>query len=243
VLGVLIALAAEQTVEALNWVQKVQSAQAAMRLELLTDDGVQAEERLAIAKCNQDRLSDLARQVIAARDSGGRLQIERPYTAQFRTWDMESWQAAVSSGAIQHLSADKAMVWQTFYSMMPTLSLAAAKEYEDVADVRTLAYPRGHLSEAEADRLLVAIERLRRDDDTIVTAANYLLRAMSQAGLKTDPKASANVVDKIRKAEGACVVDPSRFQFPDYGKDDVARPEAAAPETSAGPATSAAPPR
>src|SRR5258707_11760041 len=51
VLGVLIALGAQQVAEAWQWRDKVSRAEAAMRLELAEDDGPQAFGRLIIAPC------------------------------------------------------------------------------------------------------------------------------------------------------------------------------------------------
>ena len=51
VIGVFIALVAQQAVEAWDWRQKVDVAEAAMRDELLSDDGPQMVQRLAMHNC------------------------------------------------------------------------------------------------------------------------------------------------------------------------------------------------
>jgi hypothetical protein len=57
VVGVLIALGAEQIVETLQWREKVRHAEQAMRLELAEDDGPQAYGRLLIAVCLDNQLA------------------------------------------------------------------------------------------------------------------------------------------------------------------------------------------
>jgi hypothetical protein len=57
VIGVLIALSAEQIVQTLQWREKVRHAEQAMRLELAEDDGPQAYGRLLIAVCLDDQLA------------------------------------------------------------------------------------------------------------------------------------------------------------------------------------------
>lgn len=56
VLGVLIALAAEQSVEAWHWHRKIVDAEQAMVLELRDDDAPQALTRLAVATCLNQQL-------------------------------------------------------------------------------------------------------------------------------------------------------------------------------------------
>src|SRR5947209_20269334 len=57
VLGGLIALAAQQVVEAFQWRVKVHRAEAAMRLELAEDDGPQAYGRMLIARCLDEQIA------------------------------------------------------------------------------------------------------------------------------------------------------------------------------------------
>ena len=57
VLGVLLALAAEQAVEAWHWHKKIRDAEGAMRLELAEDDGPQAYGRILIGPCLDAQLT------------------------------------------------------------------------------------------------------------------------------------------------------------------------------------------
>src|SRR5512142_2184012 len=74
VIGVLIALGAEQMVESWQWREKVGRAEAAMRLELAQDDGPQAYGRLAIGTC-------LDQQIARIHDGAGRVPAD-----QLRRW-------------------------------------------------------------------------------------------------------------------------------------------------------------
>jgi hypothetical protein len=59
VLGVSIALGAEQAVEYFHWKNRIRDAAEAMRIELGVDDGPQAFTRLAIAACLDRQLDGL----------------------------------------------------------------------------------------------------------------------------------------------------------------------------------------
>src|SRR5258707_12052443 len=71
VLGVLIALGAQQVAEAWQWRDKVSRAEAAMRLELAEDDGPQAFGRLIIAPC-------LDAEIARVHDGAGRVPAGQP---------------------------------------------------------------------------------------------------------------------------------------------------------------------
>ena len=67
VIGVFIALVAQQAVEAWDWLQKVKVAEAAMRDELRSDDGPQMVQRLAMHGC----IASLLDRLRAAVEGGG----------------------------------------------------------------------------------------------------------------------------------------------------------------------------
>ena len=90
VLGVLVALAAEQGAEAAHWHFKERAAEEAMRLELAEDDGPQAYARVAIGPC-------LDQQIDRIHDGAGHVPLPQlrqwvaAYQPPARTWDDEAW--------------------------------------------------------------------------------------------------------------------------------------------------------
>ena len=91
VIGVLIALGAEQAVEAVHWRHKVEAVKEAVRhaeqlmtAEIRDDDLPQAVARAAIGNCNDNQLDDIEKAV----ETGDRQQIVRlssAYDPPFRT--------------------------------------------------------------------------------------------------------------------------------------------------------------
>src|ERR1700744_3937869 len=103
VIGVAIALAAEQIVESLHWQHKIADARQAMMLELRDDDGPQAYIRLAIAPCIAKQLETL-KSAIAGNAS--RADIER-MTSNLQqgnvTWDTVAWTTLQTSDVASHM--------------------------------------------------------------------------------------------------------------------------------------------
>src|SRR5258708_39661591 len=121
VLGVLIALGAEQVVEASQWRDKVSRAEAAMRLELAEDDGPQAYGRVIIAPC-------LDAQIARIHDGAGRGPAAelrawvQAYLPPFRTWDSEAWKAVLGSDVGSHMGPDRLAPWAAPSRVLPGLA-------------------------------------------------------------------------------------------------------------------------
>jgi hypothetical protein len=90
VIGVLIALSAEQIVQTLQWHEKVRHAEQAMRLELAEDDGPQAYGRLLIALCLDKQLARIHDRPGAAASPDQLRAWVHSYAPPFRTWDSEA---------------------------------------------------------------------------------------------------------------------------------------------------------
>ena len=114
VIGVLIALGAEQLVDEWHWRQKVGDAEAAMRLELAQDDGPQAYGRSLIGPC-------LDQQIMRIHDSAGHVSSEQlrqwtaDYAPPFRTWDSEAWKVVVASDTGSHMQPARLVAWSAPY--------------------------------------------------------------------------------------------------------------------------------
>jgi len=121
VLGVLIALGAEQSVEALHWRAKVHEAEQAMRIELRDDDGPQAFTRAAIEVCLDHQLDTIQAAVEGGRDRRAIAALADAYAPPTRTWDAEAWRTAVASDAASHTSADRMVTWSKPYRLLPVL--------------------------------------------------------------------------------------------------------------------------
>jgi hypothetical protein len=91
---------------------------------------------------------------------------------------------------------------------MPAVDRANAKEYGDAAELHSISRRGGPLSEAERDRLLRAVETLRRDDLTIYAGVVVMLPGIYETGVRLDRKSREKRLSALRKVYGRCVVVP-----------------------------------
>jgi hypothetical protein len=189
VVGIIIALSAEQLLERLEWHHKIDRAEEQMRLEMSGDDGPEVLERIALADCVDHGLAEVRAGVERADDRAaiiaaiGRIDLPR------HTYESEAYQAAEASGVLARLDPQRLDRWNYLYSTMPVLDRVAEREYFDAAALHAVRTTGGPLSEAEQLKLLEVLENLRRDNLDMVRQA-----AQAAQGLKEQ----AVVMDRTR---------------------------------------------
>ena len=204
VIGVLLALFAQQLVDRGEWRQKVGSTRAAMRDELLSDDGPQIYQRAAMHPCVVARLDAIR----AAVESGrGREQISRlidVYWLPFRTYDSLALDAAMASDVASHMPQDELQAFTAVYERMPSLDRTNAQEAADLARLQAFRRTGGAISDAEKDRLLGAVEALRNDDRMMWTGAVTKLPQLRKLG-ELDAGRVQGFMDAARQHYGTCI--------------------------------------
>ena len=175
VLGVLVALGAEQFVEMLHWHQRLRDAETSMSKELGEDDGAQALARIALSSCISQHLQTAEEALIAERDKGTPFAAPALSAPAFRTWDDDAWRASVSSDATSHMTTESMNNWSAPYAFIPDMNATAIREFNDWADVSRIKLLRAHPSDAERDELLTAIGRARQDNELLTKLSRYLL--------------------------------------------------------------------
>lgn len=209
VLGVVIALGAEQAVDALHWQGKVAEAREAMRLELRDDDVLQAYTRAASAGCYAKPLDAIQAAVEAGADRRAIMALAQAYRPPLRTWDTEAWAAVLSSDVASHVSARQMTRWSGPYRLIPALRAVNQEEQENLVQLRAGRRTPGRLSENEADRILLAVEALRQDDRQMSVGSLYLLVAAADAGIETPESQKRQILAALGAKLGACVAAPS----------------------------------
>lgn len=208
VLGVLIALSAEQAVEALHWQQKTKDAEAAMRLELAEDDGPQAYARIAIGACLDARIArihDQAGHVPAAQLR----QWIAAYNPPLRTWDSEAWKAVLASDVGSHMGADRLVMWSAPYRLLPMLSEANQHEREQTVDLHESLPASGEPSPSDLQSLRRIAGQLRYLNSKFVTASQLVLARTEKNGGRIPDTAAQTLLRKARAIYGPCVIVPN----------------------------------
>jgi hypothetical protein len=204
VLGVLIALGAQQFVEMMNWTGIVDEANASMTKELSEDDGAQAKARIAMSPCIAQHLKQLEGALIAERDGGPAFKPPLISSPPFRTWDDNAWRAALSSEATSHMSTQRMNRWSAAYAFIPDMNSAAIEESGDWADLSRVEVLRAHPSELERESILTAIGRATHHNYVLTTVSRYLLIFSRRADVQVPDSAFRAELARQRQEMGTC---------------------------------------
>jgi hypothetical protein len=207
VVGVLIALAAEQLVDEWQWRQKVGHAEAAMRLELSEDDGPEAYGRALIGPC-------LDQQIMRIHDGAGRVPVAQlrqwagDYAPPFRTWDSEAWKVVVASDTGSHMGPDRLVAWSAPYRILPMLNDQAQREGQLVIDLRETLPPEGDPSPSDLQSLRRTAAQLRLLNRRFQSSAQLLLTRIASNGAQVRPSIQRALLVDARALYGSCVAVP-----------------------------------
>lgn len=202
--GVLIALSLESWLEEREWDQRVETAQAAMRRELLWDNGPQVYYRAAAHPCAQAKLDSIrsaveegaSRQEVWDRIAG--------YWVQFVTYDSLAHEDAAASAVAAHMPPEELDDFTLAYAVMPLMDATSRKEAADVARLRALRRTGGPLSEFEAHEVLGAVEALRNNDRQMWDAARWAMPAIKRLGT-LDKGRIDYFMENARRHYGDCI--------------------------------------
>ena len=206
VIGVLIALSFEQLVDTWQWDRKIAASEAAMREELLFDDGPQAYQRAAMHPCLVARLDAIR---AAVENGTNRRQIGDlvdSYWVDLRTFDRLALDAANASDVASHMPPDEAERFKVAYETMPLMSSTNIEEGADMARMRAFTRTGGPLTLEEKDRLLEALEALRNEEHAMSTKARVHLYMLHPIGPLDAGRVRMFMAD-ARAHYGACVKD------------------------------------
>src|SRR5581483_11616083 len=208
VIGVLVALGAEQVVDSLHWRHKIDQAEGAMRLELAEDNGPQAYARIVAVACFDAQLDQLAA-LVGTR--AGRAQVRRvaiAYQPPYRTWDSQAWQATLASDVGTHMGAEELVKWSAPYRNLPAMDRRSEAEQRERAQLVSLQTQPGPLSDAETDKMLDLISLLRVDNTWSGVQGKLFLLHLLKLGLTVAPQARAQILGEARARFGSCAHEP-----------------------------------
>jgi len=106
VMGVSIALAAEQLVETLHWREQVQGAHRSLAADMSDVLGM-AAEREGFSSCLDERLNHLADDIDEASRTGRLPPQGAMHRAPRRLWRLNSWDGLVAAGIGPHLTREE----------------------------------------------------------------------------------------------------------------------------------------
>ena len=210
VVGVLIALGAEQVVQSFEWNHRIHASEAAMLQELSDDDGPQAYARYAVHECLQNRLNLIRTAVGQSRSRQQVIALASAYRAPFWTWDSLALAAANSSNVFTQMEPSVAQRWAGAYTVMPALDRANEREFQDQADLAGIASGDGPLSSDERTTIVRAVEHLRQDEFQIFAAVRVLLPQLYELGARFQPQQVRALLARFPNSARCLITPPAR---------------------------------
>lgn len=190
VLGVLIALGAEQAVEWFQWQAKVRDAEAAIGRDLALASDT-AAERVAMARCNDDRLLLLRSAILASSDrwnttlpqtTDGMPFDRRAYGVPARLWNTQQWDGLVSDGTAAHFDPERARTYALLYHTIELLGVDNQDELNAEPDLFVLTDKNFALSSDAKLGFIRVIDGLRNKNRMIAATSRQVLRRIEDVG-------------------------------------------------------------
>jgi len=207
VLGVLIALGAQQLAENWDWRQKVEAAVTDMNNELGSGDGPEAYERLALHDCVSAHLNNLRASVEQGDRSKSRKLIDQFWVPN-RTWDSLARDAANTADVAAHMPHQRMLQYRIAYEMVPDMQRLAEKELADLGHLRALPARGGQLTSEEKLSEIGAIEAIKIDNDTFARESQFLLLRMKMMDLRLSKRFVEHHMGAAREHYGGCITSP-----------------------------------
>jgi hypothetical protein len=217
VIGVLIALAAQQVVEAWQWRQQVKQAKEQLRNEL-TAITMEAYVRLVISSCVSRDLNEIAtrlnRPSMNWSGMGGNAPtvIRVPYRPRVRNGQIsaEAWNNAMATGIVNHFPYSEVGTLSTIYAYAKQLRDDERAESEAAAKLSPLA-ANSPLSPETRIAMLQTVNELQRMNWEIQQESSFIVMSVDQAGVgltQASLRKSEDEASKMERADlGRCVSD------------------------------------
>jgi hypothetical protein len=139
VLGVLIALGAQQVAEGVQERSEARDAESEIRGELANNIAM-LRSRWAVRACVEKRVDELQKLIDSARDDGTIVTPKWVGRPQFWTMQMARWQATSQAGRAALLPPDDLALYGSLYSFMDNVNALTAEEQMDWARLRAMEH-------------------------------------------------------------------------------------------------------
>jgi hypothetical protein len=220
VLGVLIALSAEQVVESIHDRYLARQALDHIRSELAYDSAF-AAERVALGDCMRASFTDLRQRLIAAGDdwhglqgkpldgasrvpeTGALFASPPPMSSPHRLWPVSAWSAATSSGVFNR-GEEKFFNYAALYAMVDWLGRLQDHEIADYTRLTAFDAPQ-KLDPSARLELLRDLGAVDSDNADMERLASVFVTAARKNGIPPDPFWLQRVLRPDARQRGACI--------------------------------------
>ncbi|HEX5237796.1 MAG TPA: hypothetical protein VFW39_04955 [Sphingomicrobium sp.] len=206
VLGVLIALAAEQAVESAQWAAKARTAKYELHQQMVLA-WVFAEEREARHKCADSYLVRLANTLVSSppqwrpmpadycRDHHGWV-----YIPPNRPWPTEVWRSVEAEGTVSHLGESYPRKASFLFDFIKSIGDENNAESTEAAALNALAYPITLTPDSKIE-FIKSIERLQYHNDMMTLASQQMQDQIRALGETPTPRELSIVRTQVPHVE------------------------------------------
>jgi len=182
VIGVLIALAGEQAVEALHGKHQANAGEAVLREAFVREVG-NAALREAQDACVTERLAALSSIVQRGTESGRLPPVGVIGHPSFTPWTVGAWEALVADQTVSHLPRAKAIAYTAIVQQTAYLSGLSDREEAQWALLDSMVGAGRRLSDVEAEQLRITLAAAT-DSNVLMSRTSARLRdAVKATGL------------------------------------------------------------
>jgi hypothetical protein len=195
VIGVCIALAAEQTVQWLHWHTQVAEAEKVIGTEL-TFSVESAIIRIRAQPCIERRLDELARILDAAAKSGSLPPVGDIGLPPRSAWLGGAWESVVASQTATHFPRQQLADISHTYKGIETIEHVYNLETEDWHDLYAIVGPGRRLDPASEADLRKALSRARSSSRSLASLSGVIIDEVKNLNLSFSP-------DEVSRIENA----------------------------------------
>jgi hypothetical protein len=220
VLGVLIALGAQQAVDERRWLEEVRLTEEALAIEI-AESVVHASERQMVNRCLSDRLAHLIGKLSSKEGawsgdplplprvaSGVKITTPTAYRTPNRPWNDDVWVATQNGGVFSHMSRERVAAFANVYARMEGLRKVNELEHQVFPELLYLSFDT-QLDAAARQRALATLGKLDWLNGTILLDSEMLIDEVRAVGLdfsRTNLKRDLAEVARLQRAfRGKCV--------------------------------------
>jgi hypothetical protein len=215
VIGVLIALAAEQLVERWQWNRKVAETTTELNAELHRD-ALSAYDWSSVAPCIDQQLAAIDAALASARHTG-RVEPTKPLTPPLDIFTEDSWLNARALQVADHLPPQKVVEYSALFFLPRDLGGSVIELHNQAAQLRSLSSGVSPISTEEVGAYQRQAGRVHELLDRVELGDMLLLSELEPQGIKPSNEEARQILRANRSWAGACVRPPDRNRRFDPG--------------------------
>jgi hypothetical protein len=182
VIGVVIALGAEQAVESLHWMYQVEAGEAALK-EAFVREADNMALRKVQSDCIAQRLSFLSQTVERASDSGRLPALGAIGHPPYTPWTIGAWDALVANDTVSHLPRKKMLGYIQIAQRTAVLSGMSDRENDQWTILDSMVGPGRRLSDVEAEQLRTTLSQAAESNRLMQRTSGRLWELVKATGL------------------------------------------------------------